>query len=187
MAQGIGSIRDLIVQRERDFLMGKGRVKMRSSLVNIEVGDFRIEELKAGETAEMPRWVAEDLEALDLAEMEEEPFETEIYRAMSKEKLMGPLQLSGLPQDFYLRMKSRLRHLTAAVAEGKFRKADLDKLRAVSYDLVGMRLSKLLSLSSSATSATALAEKLTPEENAYFGVSQSLSKEWRSAILGESA
>jgi hypothetical protein len=49
---------------------------------------------------------------------------------------------------------------------------------------VGIRLSKLLSLSSSSAPGSALADKLTPEENSFFAISQSLSKEWRAGILG---
>ncbi|MDA4124300.1 MAG: hypothetical protein OK438_02430 [Thaumarchaeota archaeon] len=164
--------------------MGKAKVVMRSSLDNIDVGDFRIDGLKQGETVELPRWVAEELSSLSLAELAEEPFETEIFRAIGKEKMMGPLQLSALPQDFYLRMKRRLSLLGRAATDGKAKKEDLDRLKAGSYDLIGMRLSKLLSLSSSSTSVTSLADKLTPEESAFFTASQSVSKEWRAALLG---
>jgi DNA replication initiation complex subunit (GINS family) len=98
--------------------------------------------------------------------------------------MMGPLQLSTLPPDFYLKMRRRLVTLGARVAEGKARKEDHERLRAVSYDLVGIRLSKLLALSSSSTPASSMAEKLTPEESAFFAISQSLSKDWKVGLLG---
>ena len=82
-------------------------------------------------------------------------------------------------------MRRRLDRLGEWVVEKKVRKEDLDKLRAGSYDLVGMRLSKLLSLSSSGTSVASLADRLTPEESAFFSLSQGLSKEWKEALLGE--
>jgi GINS complex protein len=174
----------LLERREREFLLGNAKVVMRSSVDNIDVGDYRVDGLHQGETVELPRWVAEELTGLGLADITEEPFETEMFRAISKEKMMGPLQLSGLPQDFYVKMKRRLNQLAAASAGGKGRKEDLDKLRAGAYDLIGMRLSKLLSLSSSSTSVASLADKLTPEERVFFTASQSISKEWRSALLG---
>jgi DNA replication initiation complex subunit (GINS family) len=121
-----------------------------------------------------------------MAETAETPFENEIFNALSKEKMMGPLQLSALPPDFYVRMRRRLGSLDAAVAEGKMKREDLERLRAVSYDLVGMRLSKLLSLSSSSAPASTLGERLTPEESAFFALSQSLSKEWKAGLLGGS-
>lgn len=179
------AIKELFEERERNFILSKSRVTMRSSLENIDVGDFKIESLKEGESVELPRWVAEELVQMNLAEAPEEPFETEILRALSREKMMGPLQLSNLEQDFYLRMRRRLSCLGAAVQDGRVRREELERLRATSYDLIGMRLSKLLSLSSTSTTATILGEKLTPEERAFFGLSQSFSKDWRAALLGE--
>jgi hypothetical protein len=177
-------LRQMLERREREYLLGKAIVKMKSSVENLDVGDFRVEKLTEGETADLPRWVADELAGLSMAEVVEDPFEVEIFKVLSREKMMGPLQLSALPADFYIRMKRRLGTLAEGVAAGKSRKEDLDKVRAGSYDLIGMRLSKLLSLSSSSTPASALAERLTPEEQAFFSVSQSMSKEWKVALLG---
>ena len=98
--------------------------------------------------------------------------------------MMGPLQLSGLQSNFYVRMRRKLAALNRSVAEGKSRKEEYDRLRAVCYDLVGIRLSKLLSLSSSSATASTLDDKLTPEESAFYALSQSLSKEWKAGLLG---
>jgi hypothetical protein len=187
LAEGSEVVRDLFERREREFLLARTRVTMRSSVENIDAGDFKIESLKEGETVDVPRWVAEELVQLSVAETREEPFETEIFKSLSREKMMGPLQLSNLPQDFYLRMKRRLSHLEGGVKGGKVRREDYERLRAVSYDLIGMRLSKLLSLSSSSTPVASIGDKLTPEEKEFFTVSQSLSKEWKAALLGEGA
>lgn len=184
MSEEHGAITELFERREREFMLAKSKVRMRSSVENIDAGDYRIEALSEGQTAELPRWVAEELVALNLAESSEEPFETEIYRALSKEKMMGPLQLSPLSQDFYLRMRRRVSYLEGAAREGRVRKEELEKLRAVCYDLIGIRLSKLLSLSSSSTKVSDIGEKLTPEEKAFFTHSQSFSSEWKSALLG---
>lgn len=184
MTQWPGSTTEILERRERDYLLGKCRVKMRSSIENLEVGDYALGSLREGQPAEVPRWVAEELVEMKLAEPQEEPFEVEAFRALSKEKMMGPLQLSSLQADFYLRMRRRLAVLSAAVAEGRTKKEEVDRLKAACYDLVGIRLSKLLSLSSSATSSSSLEDRLNPEEMAFFSLSQSLSKEWRTALLG---
>jgi hypothetical protein len=178
------ALRQMLERRERDYLLGTTRARMRSSIENLDVGDFHIERFSEGESVDLPRWVADELIGQGMAESAETPFENEIYGALSREKMMGPLQLSGLPPDFYIRMRRRLGVLKAAVAEGKSRREDFERLRAVCYDLVGMRLSKLLSLSSSSATASSLAEKLTPEEAAFFEISQSLSKEWKAGLLG---
>ena len=178
------SLRQMLERREREYLLGNTRAKMRSSVENLDVGDFHAEKLSEGESVDLPRWVADELVAQGMAEATEPPFENEIFSALSKEKMMGPLQLSSLPPDFYVRMRRRLAALAAGVEAGKGKREDLDRLRGICYDLVGIRLSKLLSLSSSSTPASALSEKVNPEEAAFFAVSQSLSKEWRAGILG---
>ena len=178
------TLRQMLEWREREYLLGSTRARMRSSVENLEVGDFRMEKLSEGETVDLPRWVADELVAQGMADATEPPFENEIYTALSKEKMMGPLQLSTLPPDFYVRMRRRLGRLSAFVSEGKAKKEDLERMRAVCYDLVGIRLSKLLSLSSSSTPSSSLADRLTPEEASFFSISQSLSKEWKAGLLG---
>jgi len=178
-------VEDLILQREREYLLGKSRVTMRSSLENIEAGEFKIVSVKEGESVELPRWAAEELVDMKLAEMVEEPFETEIFKSLSREKMLGPFQLSPLAQDFYMRMKRRLHYLTRAAAEGRVRKEEVDRLRVSCYDLIGIRLGKLLSLSSSSTSISTISDKLTPEERVFFTIAQGFSKEWKGSLLGE--
>jgi len=168
---------------EREFLLGNVRVTMKSSLENIQAGDYTIEKFEEGASEVLPRWVAEELEAAGLAEIQEEPFEAEVFRALSKEKMMGPLQLSGLSSDFYVRMRRRLDKLQKEVGDGKAKHEDFQRLRAACYDLVGMRLSKILSQSGAASSAPSVSEKLAPEEKTFFSLSQSLAQEWKSALL----
>lgn len=178
------TLRQVLERREREYLLEATRAKIRSSIENLEVGDFHIEKLSEGDTVDLPRWVADELVSQGMAEGTEPPFENEVFNALSKEKMMGPLQLSTLPQDFYVRMRRKLSVLGGGVAQGKARKEDFERLKSVCYDLVGIRLSKLLSLSSSSTPSASLGQRLTPEEASFFAISQSLSKEWRAGMLG---
>lgn len=184
MSDEQAALRQMLDRREREYLLGTARAKMRSPIESLEVGDFRVENLSEGQTVDLPRWVVDELVGRGLAESAETPFEDDVFGFVGREKMMGPLQLSKLPPDFYVRMKRRLGTLAAAAAEGKVRREDFERLRATCYDLVGIRLSKLLSLSSSSAPASTLADKLTPEENSYFALSQSLSREWKSSLLG---
>ena len=174
----------LFEERERDFLLGPVRVTMRTSTEEIEVGDVVLKKAKEGERLEMPRWVAEELVELELAEVQEEAFETEIFRALTREKMLASLQLSPLEPNFYIRMRRRLATLRAGLEKGRYRREDYEKLRMACYDLIGRRLSKLLSMSSSANIQT-IADRLTPEEKAFFSTSSSISAAWKKALLGE--
>ena len=178
-------ITELFMQREREFLLSPVRVMVKSPFDGMEVGDVEVPKMKSGEAAELPRWVAEELAELSIAEIQEEPFEGEIFKALTREKMLGSPQLSPLQANFYLQMRRRLATIKAGSETGKYRREDYEKLKGTCYDLIGRRLSKLLSMSSSSSLQT-IGDKITPEERVFFTRSRTLSDEWKSALLGES-
>ena len=125
-----GMIKELFDQRERDFLLSLVRVTMSAQLENIDVGDYRIGSLSDGESVEMPRWVAEELAELKLCEVEEEAFEGEILKALTREKMLGSPQLSSLQPDFYLRMRRRMKETPKMKKKGI---ADFTKLELIGF------------------------------------------------------
>lgn len=179
------TIKELFDQRERDFMLSPVRVTMNAQLEKIEVGDFRMNSAAQGQTLQLPRWVAEELAELRLCDLEEEPFEVEMLKSLTREKMLGSPQLSSLQPDFYLRMRRRLKLVREGVEAGKYGREEYDRLKANCYDLIGRRLSKLLSLSSSASTLETISDRLTQEERSFLTSTQSLSKEWRRALLGE--
>ena len=178
------TISKVFEQREREYMMAPVRVTMKSSMEDIEVGDVVLRKSREGETLEIPRWMAEELVDLKLAETRDEPFEVEIFKALTREKMLASQQLSPLTPDFYQRMRRRISVIKAGVERGKYRREDYEKLRADSYNLIGRRLSKLLSLSSSSSIQT-IADKITPEEKVFFSTCSAVSAEWKRALLGE--
>jgi DNA replication factor GINS len=185
METGGKVISELFMQREREFLLSPVRVMVKASFDGMEVGDVEIGKMKQGEAVELPRWVAEELAELNIAEIQEEGFEGEIFKALTREKMLGAPQLSPLQANFYLRMRRRLATIKAGSEIGKYRREDYEKLKSTCYDLIGRRLSKLLSMSSSASLQT-VGDKITPEERVFFTTSRSFSDEWKGALLGES-
>ncbi len=178
------TVAKIFEQREREFLLSPVRVMMKTSTEEMEVGDLVLAKAKEGERVELPRWVAEELVDLELAEMQEESFEVEIFKALTREKILASLQLSPLEPNFYIRMRRRLAAVRTGVERGKYRREDYEKLRMTSYDLIGRRLSKLLSMSSSSNVKT-IADRITPEEKEFFSMSSSISSGWKKALLGE--
>ena len=174
----------LFEHREREYLLAPVRVTMKTSTEAMEVGDLLLAKAREGEKLEMPRWVAEELVALGLADLQEEAFEVEIFKALTREKILSSPQLSPLDPTFYIRMRRRLAAVKAGAEKGKYRREDYEKLRMNSYDLIGRRLGKLLSMSSSANVQT-IADKITPEEKAFFTMCSSISSGWKKALLGE--
>jgi len=178
------AVAKIFEQREREFLLAPVRVTMKSATEQIEVGDLILNKAKEGERLEVPRWVAEELAELELAELQEEVFDVEIFKALTREKILPSPQLSSLDPNFYIRMRRRLTAVRLGVERGRYRREDYEKLKTASYDLIGRRLSKLLSISSSANVQT-IADRITPEEKAFFSMSSSISAAWKKALLGE--
>ncbi len=178
------TISKVFEQREREFALSPVRVTMKSSVQEMEVGDLVLKGLTGTQTVELPRWVAEELVDLGLAEIQEEAFEVEIYKALTREKILSSPQLSPLEPNFYLRMRRRLAMVKAGVEKGKYRREDLEKLRATSYNLIGRRLNKLLAISSSANLET-ISDRITPEERVFFSTCREVSDQWKAALLGE--
>ena len=92
------ALRQMLERREREYLLGTTTAKMRSSVENLDVGDFHIERLGEGDSVDLPRWVADELITQGMAESSETPFENEIFSSLSKEKMMGPCSFRRSPQ-----------------------------------------------------------------------------------------
>ncbi len=177
----------LLARRERDFGLATVNVVMNSALENLDLGDYRLDGLKIGDRVEVPRWIARELSRLGLATPTEEQVDGELLKSLSREKMMGPLQLSKLQSDFYPRVRARLEDMKEDVKAGKMKGPDYDRFRAACYDLIGIRLSKLLAVSNSSTPLASFGDKVTPEEAEFFAQAKAMSSSWREAILGGGA
>ena len=126
------AVAKIFEQRERQFLLAPVRVMMKTSTEQMEVGDLVLKQAKEGERIEMPRWVAEELAELGLADMQEESFEVEVFKALTREKILASPQLSPLEPNFYIHMRRRLAAVRAGwerkIPPGGLREAEEDQL-----------------------------------------------------------
>ena len=170
---------------ELDFLLSNVRVTFKVPISEIEAGEIKLKQVNQGGTLEIPRWAAEELEKKGLAEIAEEPFETEVFKALSREKILGPLQLSKLSPTFYMRMRRRLLYLMDEASHGRVRRDEFERFKASCYDIVSIRVGKLLSLANASSNIPELQERLTQEERELFSILQQTTKSWKSMVLGE--
>jgi DNA replication initiation complex subunit (GINS family) len=139
--------------------------------------------LNEGDTIDLPRWVAEVLVEMGVSESQEENFSSEVFKAVTREKISGSDQLSTLRPDFYLKVR---RQLSLASGSSNFKLAninELEKTRTLVYDLVALRLRKILSIATSLSAPTDVKEKLTPEEYQIFDSVYNLLRSWRSIVM----
>jgi DNA replication initiation complex subunit (GINS family) len=107
----------------------------------------------------------------------------ELFKALSRERIAPAQQLAALRGDFYPRLRRFLLGLKQRVAQNPALGSDQLRATISARDLVSLRLSKLLHLTSGTSFAPDLMQKITPEERRLFEVVRSLVEEWRVAVL----
>lgn len=174
----VQSIRD----REFAYLLSSVRLRAKQKMPKTDIGSIHLEPMNEGDAVDLPRWIAEILIDLDFCESEEESFASEVFKAVTREKIAGPDQLSTLRPDFYLKIR---RHLAFANDSSKRNGSnpETEKTRTLIYDLMALRLRKILGIAASLSPPTDLRGKLTPEEYQIFESVYSLLRSWRTMTM----
>ena len=171
-------------------------ITLKSDLSNVKViAKYNIEEMKIGsftleqkdkETKfDIPRWVSSILVDKGLVDFVDTGIEIEVLTAVHKEKLLGNLQLSPLRDDFYPKVKLLLNDWKAKFVTNPDLKIEYDKISMSCYDLMNIRISKLISLASLSHPPDDLSKKITPEEHILFNKTRKDIQEWRHSMFGE--
>jgi len=174
----IRAIRD----REFAYLLAGTRLRFKQKIPRVDIGSIHLEPMNEGDTIDLPRWVAEVLVEMGVCESQEENFSSEVFKAVTREKIAGSEQLSTLRPDFYLKVRRQL----SFVGDPSGKSAsypDLEKTRTLVYDLVALRLRKILSVAISLSAPSDIKDKLTPEEYQIFDSVYSLLQSWRSVVM----
>ncbi|MCS7116645.1 MAG: hypothetical protein RMJ31_00845 [Nitrososphaerota archaeon] len=176
-------IQQLLKDRRFSYLLSPVKVLVKKGLPRIEVGSIQIEELKERDLLEMPRWMAEVLSELGFIEIQEESFDIELLRALSREKVQSSSQLSTLRSDFYLRMKNYLNELRSYCEKDSSRRAEFDKISILCRDLITIRVCKLLYNACSSSLPAELLEKIPFEERVLLERVHKIIEDWKKNIL----
>ncbi len=173
------SVKDLDV----GFLLDNSRVTITENLPRIDVGSVSLNEMKQGDAVQLSRWIADILHEMRFAQSEEESFEVEMFKALSRERMQGPAQLSTLDKDFYVKMRRFLGLIKSKAEQSSAFKPTYNKMAVSTYDLVALRAGKLMVFSSSTSPPADLADKITPEERILFDEAHNLVSNWRAAVI----
>jgi hypothetical protein len=177
------SVLDSIKDREFAYLLSGTRLKILQNTTKQDVGSIHLENMNQGDVVEVPRWIAEILIEMGVAESQEESFASEVFKAVNREKMAGDNQIATLRTDFYLKIRRHLASSSSTVKPTDL--AELERTRTLIYDLVALRLRKILSVSFALSPPTDIKEKLTPEEYQIFDTVYELLQSWRRAIMEE--
>ncbi len=168
-----------IKDREFAYLLSATRLKIRQNIGRLDVGSVHLDPMNQGDMVELPRWISEVLISLDLAESQEESFASEVFKAVNREKMAGTDQLASLRKDFYLRIRRHIAYASDSSNVKPTNVQELDKTKTLIYDLIALRLRKILIIASSLSPPADIREKLTPEEYQIFDSVFNLIRSWR--------
>jgi hypothetical protein len=171
-----------VKDREMEYMLGSVKILVRQNLPKITIASKEISETKEGDILEVPRWVAEVFSDLGLAQIQEESFEVEMLKTLSRERIQGSNQLSTITGDFYL----KLRRYLDLLKEGSFSKRSsrlgYEEANVKATDLITLRTVKILPLTVG-DSATDLVQKVTPEEMRLFNIVRDIVQQWKLTVL----
>ena len=176
------SVIDFLKDYEIGFLLTPVKVIIKQGLPAIEIGSVNLPEAHEGDVIEVPKWVAEIMVQMDFAEIQEESFDLELFKALSRERMQDPSQISTLKSDFYPEMKRKMKSMKSMMERDESLKEAYEKFSSSAYDLIALRTSKLLYLASSPLSPD-LERKITPEEKNLFELIRSIIEDWKKTIL----
>ncbi len=177
---GVFELESLLEDMDYDNKLRIVKVLANQDLARIENGSYILEATSKGSTIEVPRWLAEILSSKRLVTYQDSDVQLELYKALSREKIQGSLQLSPLRNDFY----PQIRALAALYQRDKERE-EREKLAVAARDLITIRIRKLLSLAALSVPPVDIEGQIPKEERVLFERVRDLVKLWRELALGD--
>lgn len=178
-----GSLIRSLADREFAYLLSGIRLRANQTIPKLDVGSIHLDPVNQNDVFEVPRWVAEVLTKLSLCEAQEESFASEVFKAVNREKMAGDNQLASMRSDFYLKIRRHLAYSKGLAEIKPSSVTDLDRTKTLIYDLIKLRLRKILLIASSLSPPADIKEKLTPEEYQIFDTVYILLQSWRTGIM----
>ncbi len=129
---------------------------------------------KEGEIIDVGLWLAPTLVEQGLIKVGLEDFEAEVFNAINKEKILGQHQLGPLPQDFYQKFNLYIRL-----------KKDDQKIKMYVYDLIKIRINKIIQMAFQGIELDKLATLLTPEETVLYEKVKNDLESWYSSVFSD--
>jgi hypothetical protein len=182
MQRKSGGMQTFVKDRETEHLLNPVKILIKQNLPKISMASIEIGETKEGDILEVPRWVAEVLAELGFAQIQEEIFEVEMLKTLSRERIQGPNQLSTITGDFYLKLRRYLDSLKGGSYPKGASRLGYDEAHMKAMDLITLRTVKLLPLTVG-DSAADLMQKVTPEEIQLFNIVRDVVQQWKQTVL----
>jgi DNA replication factor GINS len=157
---------------EIGYLIEEVRVSYKKD-IKINVGDILID-AKEGDMSSLPRWVAKILAERDTIEIQSGDSAGYISRAMNRERISRPHDLSSIDADFYIRVNDYLEGL---------RERERENLLVSLNTFIVSRLEKIVKLAAASPLSPELESKLAAEEKELYLLINDASTKFKGSVL----
>jgi DNA replication factor GINS len=155
-----------------EYLMEDVRITYKHD-VKVTVGDIIID-AKEGDISSIPRWVAKILVEQGTIEIQNNDISAYISRALNRERIAKPHDLSGVDHDFYIRVNDYLVGL---------KERERENLIVSLNSFVASRLEKIVKLAAASPLLPELEAKLSAEEKELYLLIHNSSSEFKQRVL----
>lgn len=155
-----------------EYMMQDIRVTYKRDL-KVSVGSITID-AREGDISSLPRWLAKLLVEENAIEIQDNDSSAYISRALNRERISKPHDLSGLDPDFYIRVHDYLEGLN---------EREKESITVSLLSFVASRLEKIVKLAAASALSPELEAKLSVEEKELYRLIHSYSSEFKQKVL----
>jgi DNA replication factor GINS len=153
-----------------EYLLEEIRVTFKSD-VKITINDINVD-AKEGDIVLLPRWLTKILSRKDLIEVQNNEISSYVSKALNRERISKPHDISGVDVDFYIRVNDFIATLN---------EKERENLMVSLNSFVMSRLEKIVKLAAASSLSVEMEAKLSAEEKQLYNFVHSSSlafKEW---------
>lgn len=155
-----------------EYLLEEIRVTFKSD-VKISINDINID-AKEGDILLLPRWLTKILSKKNLIEIQDNEMSSYVSKALNRERISKPHDISGIDADFYIRVDDFLKSLN---------EKERETLMVSLNSFVISRLGKIVKLAAASSLSPEMETKLSAEEKQLYNFINTSSLAFKESVL----
>lgn len=157
-----------------EYLLEEIRVTFNSD-VKISINDINID-AKEGDILLLPRWLTKILSKKNLIEIQDNEMSSYVSKALNRERISKPHDISGIDADFYIRVDDFLKNLN---------EKERETLMVSLNSFVISRLGKIVKLAAASSLSAETESKLSAEERQLYNFINTSSLAFKESVLSK--
>lgn len=155
-----------------EYLLEEIRVTFKSD-VKISINDINID-AKEGDILLLPRWLTKILSKKNIIEIQDNEMSSYVSKALNRERISKPHDISGIDADFYIRVDDFLKNLN---------EKERETLMVSLNSFVISRLGKIVKLAAASSLSAEMESKLSAEEKQLYNFVHTSSLAFKESVL----